>query len=65
MTYYTVTFQWHDTTTYCSNLAHAENADAVTAHYRKKHTGYLNVTPATDSDVNDAKRRGKPIIEIK
>ena len=60
--YFNVTFKWYDTDTYCSNIARAETADDVAAHYGSKYSWY-SISPATENDVNDAKRRGKPIIK--
>lgn len=58
--YYNVTFQYSDSV-YCSNIAHAEDEKAVKARYSKYPRVY--VSPASDYDVEDAKHRGKPIIE--
>lgn len=60
--YFNVTFKWYDTDTYCSNIASAATADDVAAHYGSKYP-WFDIQPATENDVNDAKRRGKPIIK--
>ena len=60
MRYFEITFQWSEST-YCANIAHAENENDVRNHYRKYNI--ISVKPASDYDVEDAKRRGKPIIE--
>ncbi len=58
--YYSVTFQYSEMV-YCNNLAHAESVKAVEAHYSKY--PWVKVSPAAAYDIEDARRRGKPIIE--
>lgn len=59
--YYNVTFQYSESV-FCSNLAHAESAEAVEAAYSKY--GWCAVSPASSYDVEEAGKRGKPIIEL-
>lgn len=61
MTYYKVSFQYSESV-YCSNIAHAENEEAVKEHYSKYE--WFSVSPATEADVETAKKKGMPIIEI-
>lgn len=61
MKYYKITFQYSEST-YCSNIAHAESADDVKREYNKY--SWYSVTDATEADVEAAKRRGMPIVEI-
>ncbi len=58
--YYLVTFQYSEST-YCSNIAIAETEEAVKAHYSKY--GYVNIQEATESDIQEAKRKNKPFIK--
>lgn len=60
MKYYNVSFQYSESV-YCSNVAHAETVEDVEKHY----SGYtwVKVSEASEYDVKDAQRRGKPIIE--
>ena len=59
--YYNVHFQYSETT-YCSNIAHAESIQDVEKHYNKY--SWVSVEEATESDIQEAKRKGKPIVEI-
>lgn len=59
--YFTVSFKYSENV-YCSNLAHAETAEAVNAHYSEYE--WVDIREATDSDINEATRKGKPIVEI-
>lgn len=60
--YFNVSFQYSEDV-YCANIAHAETAADVEAHYSSKYT-WVSVSPAADYEVEKARRRGKPIIEI-
>lgn len=60
--YLNVSFQYSESV-YCANIAHAESAEAVEAHYSAKYE-WCKVSEATAADVEEAQRRGKPIIEI-
>lgn len=59
--YFYVSFQYSEST-YCTNIAHAETAEAVEAHYSKY--AWVSVREAEDHEVETAKRKGIPIIEI-
>lgn len=60
--YFNVSFQYSESV-YCANIAHAESAEAVEAHYSAKYE-WCKVSEATAADVEEAKRNGKPIVEI-
>ena len=60
--YFNVSFQYSESV-YCANIAHAESAEAVEAHYSAKYK-WCKVSEATAADVEEAQRKGKPIIEI-
>lgn len=60
--YFNVSFQYSESV-YCTNIAHAESAEAVEAHYSAKYE-WCKVSEATAADVEEAKRKGKPIVEI-
>ena len=57
--YFNVSFQYSESV-YCANIAHAESAEAVEAHYSAKYE-WCKVSAA---DVEEAQRKGKPIVEI-
>lgn len=59
-TYFNVTFKYSENV-YCTNIAHAENENDVQNHYNKYEI--LSITEASEHDVKDAQRRGKPVIE--
>lgn len=60
--YFNVTFQYSESV-YCANIAHAETAADVEAHYSSKYA-WVSVSPAAGYEVEQARRRGKPIVEI-
>lgn len=60
--YYNVSFEYSDGV-YCANIAHAETAADVETHYSSKYE-WVKVSPAADYEVEEARRRGKPIIEV-
>lgn len=60
--YFNVSFQYSESV-YCANIAHAESAEAVEAYYAEKYE-WCKVSEATAADVEEAQRRGKPIVEI-
>ncbi len=62
MKYFTVDFKQSETV-YCSNIAHAETAEAVYDHYSKKHE-WVSVGECYEWEVESAKRKGMPIVEI-
>lgn len=47
---------------FCNNIAHAENEEAVKKHYSKY--AWCSVSPASEYDIEIAKMKGMPIIEI-
>ena len=60
--YFEVSFEYAEGI-YCSNLAHAETVEAVEAHYSKY--SWVKVSEGvSDYDVELARMKGKPIIEI-
>ena len=59
--YYSVSFKYSETT-YCTNLAHAENQEAVKNHYSKYE--WVSVEECGQSDIETAKRKSMPIVEI-
>ncbi len=60
--YFNVSFQYSDGV-FCANIAHAESAEAVEKHYSEKYE-WCKVSEATAADVEEAQRKGKPIVEI-
>lgn len=59
--YYIVSFQYSERT-YCTNIALSENLRAVIDHYQKY--TWCSARPATEYDIQEAKRKNMPIIEI-
>ena len=59
--YFEVSFQYSETVS-CSNIAHAETAEAVKAHYSKYE--WASVRECGEYELEEARRRGKPIVEI-
>lgn len=59
--YFTVSFE-HSENIYCTNIAHSETVADVEAHYSKY--AWVNVKPAADYEVETARRKGMPIVEI-
>lgn len=59
--YFTVSFKYSESV-YCSNIAHAETAEAVNAHYSKYE--WVSVGGCEDYEVETARRKGMPIVEI-
>ena len=47
---------------YCTNIAHADNIETVMAHYSKY--SWVSIGLASDDDVEIAKRKGMPIVEL-
>lgn len=64
MNYYSITFKWYDTNTYCSNIVIAANEDAARKHYENEGKEVVGISPASEYDVEDAQRRGKPVITV-
>lgn len=63
MKIYKVEFAWYDTGTWCANIVQAESADAVHQHY-KKYGEKRYIWEAKDWEVDEAKRKGMPIVNI-
>ena len=61
MMYFTVSFQYSESV-YCTNIAIAENEQAINDHYSQYE--WFSVSPATDAEVEAARRKGMPIVEI-
>lgn len=59
--YFNVNFQYSESV-YCANIAHAETVADIEAHYSKY--AWVSVSPAADYEVEEARRRGKPIVEV-
>lgn len=59
--YFAVSFK-HSESVFCSNIAHAETAEAVNAHYSKYE--WVSVRECEDYEVETARRKGMPIVEI-
>ena len=59
--FYKVNFQYSENV-YCANIAIAENVDDVRAHYAKY--AWVNVSDAADYEVETAKKKGMPVVEI-
>lgn len=59
--YFAVSFKYSENI-YCSNIAHAETAEAVEAHYSKYE--WVSVRECEEYEVETARRKGMPIIEI-
>lgn len=60
--YFNVSFQYSDGV-FCANIAHAESAEAVEKHYSEKYE-WCKVSEANAADLEEAQRKGKPIVEI-
>lgn len=61
MKYFAVSFKYSESV-YCSNIAHAETAEAVDAHYSKYE--WVDIREAAAHEVDTASRKGMPIVEI-
>ena len=59
--YFAVSFKYSESV-YCSNIAHAETAEAVNAHYSRYE--WVSVRECEDYEVETARRKGMPIVEI-
>lgn len=59
--YFAVSFKYSESV-YCSNIAHAETAEAVNAHYSKYE--WVSVRECEDYEVEAARRKGMPIVEV-
>ena len=59
---YRVTFRRCDTDTFSTNICVAKNEDEVREYYSKYCD--LSVRPASNSEYDEAKRKGMPIVII-
>lgn len=59
--YFNVSFKYSENV-YCANIAHAESAADVEKEYIRYE--WISVSDASDYDVEEAHRCGKPIVEI-
>lgn len=64
MNYYSITFRWYETNTYCSNIVIASNEETARKHYEDEGKEVVGISPASEYDLQDAQRKGKPIITI-
>ena len=58
---FNVSFQY-SATTYCTNIVIANNVESVEKHYSKYE--WFNITLANKYDVEMARKKGMPIIEL-
>lgn len=59
--FFAVSFKYSESV-YCSNIAHADTAEAVAAHYSKYERA--DIREAEAHEVETARRKGMPIVEI-
>lgn len=59
--YFAVSFKYSEDV-YCSNIAHAETAEAVNTYYSKYE--WVSVRECEEYEVETARRKGMPIVEI-
>ena len=59
--YFAVSFKYSESV-FCSNIAHAETAEAVAAHYSRYE--WVDIREAEAHEVETARRKGMPIVEI-
>lgn len=64
MNHYSITFRWYDSNTYCSNIVIASNEETARKHYEDEGKEVIAISPASEYDLTEAQRRGKPIITI-
>ena len=60
--FYNVSFKYSESV-YCANIAEADTIEEVNEAYSKY--AWFCVTEAKPYDIEEAKRRGKPIIRVK
>ena len=61
-TYYSVTFKWYNSDLYCTNIVCADTEDSVKEKYSRY--GECFVKKCDESEVEIAKRKGMPIVEL-
>lgn len=59
--YYSVSFQYSESV-FCANIAHGEKT-AIEEHYKSQYE-WVSIKPASQWEIDDAKRKGMPIVEI-
>lgn len=59
---YKVTFRWHDTDTFCTNICVAYSEEEVKAHYSKYRD--VSIRPASNYEYETAERKGMPIVRV-
>lgn len=59
--YFTVSFKYSESV-FCTNIAHAETAEAVKAHYSKYE--WVSVSECSEYELETATRKGMPVVEI-
>ena len=59
--YYSVSFQYSESV-FCANITHGEKAD-IEEHYKSKYE-WVSVKAASRWEIEDARRKGMPIVEI-
>lgn len=59
--YFAVSFKYSESV-YCSNIAHAETAEAVAAHYSKYE--WVDIREAEAHEIGTARHKGMSIVEI-
>lgn len=58
---FNVTFKWSGNT-WCSNVVIADDVEQVQSHYKEYEKVYIE--EGRQYDIEDAKRRGKPIVRL-
>ena len=60
--YYSVTFKWYDSDLYCTNIVYTDTEDNIKEKYSKY--GECFVSKCSEDEVELAKRKGMPIVEL-
>ena len=60
--YYIVTFKCRNEKVFCTNIVHAENMEKVEAEYAKY--GWYHAREVPDDELEAARRKGMPFIEL-
>lgn len=63
MNTFNITFKYSEDT-YCSNIVIADNEEIAKKHYTDKGYEVVGLSVASEYDIEDAKRRGKPIVTV-
>lgn len=62
---YLVTFRWHETDTWCSNIAKAKSEEAVRSYYQNTlHIIDIYINPLSSMEVEIYAERNMPIVTI-